>query len=66
MRLNVFIITGSIFSNKYVKYVVLINHSWISPTLQKGMETGVLFILQKIGEGRFLSKKGEVGKIADE
>ena len=44
----------------------MINHSWISPTLQKGMETGVLFILQKIGEGRFLSKKGEVGKIADE
>ena len=35
-KFNVFIITGSIFSNKYVKQVVLINHSWISPTLQKG------------------------------
>ena len=35
MKLNVFIITGFICSNKYVKQVVLINHSGISSMLQK-------------------------------
>ena len=34
-KLNAFIITGIICSSKYVKEVVLINHSWISPTLQR-------------------------------
>ena len=34
MKLNVFIIYGG--SNKYVKQVVLINHNWVSPTLQRG------------------------------
>ena len=65
LKFNVFIITGSIFSTKYVKQVVLINHSWISPTLQKGWGLE-LFILQKMGKGTFFSKKGEVGKIVDE
>ena len=64
LKLYVFIITGFICSNKYVKQVVLINHSWISPTLQ--MRTGVLFILQKIEEGTFSQKKGKVGKIVVE
>ena len=64
LKLYVFIITGFICSNKYVKQVVLINHSWISPTLQ--MRTGVLFILQKIEEGTFSPKKGKVGKIVVE
>ena len=36
LKLNFFIITGFIFSNKYVKQLVFINHSWISPTLQRG------------------------------
>ena len=36
LKFNAFIITGFIFSDKYVKQAVLINHSWISPTLQKG------------------------------
>ena len=36
--LNVLIITGFICSNKYVKQVVLINDSWISPTLQRELE----------------------------
>ena len=31
LKLNVFLITGFICSNKYVKQVVLINHSWSSP-----------------------------------
>ena len=47
-----------------MKQVVLINHSWISPT--KRVETGVLFNLQKMGEGTFFCKKGEVGKIVEE
>ena len=34
-KLNAFIITGIICSSKYVKEVVLINHSWIYPTLQR-------------------------------
>ena len=33
-KLNGFFITGFICSKKYLKQVVLINHSWISPTLQ--------------------------------
>ena len=32
LKLDVFIITGFICSKKYVKQVVLMNHSWISPT----------------------------------
>ena len=35
LKVNVFIITGLICSNKYVKQLVLINHSFISPTLQR-------------------------------
>ena len=65
-KFNVFIITGSIFSNKYVKQVVLINHSWISPTLQKGWELEFCLFFKKWGRVHFFPKKGEVGKIVEE
>ena len=52
--------------NKYVKQVVWINHSWISPTLQRGWGTGVMFNLQKWRKVHFSPKKGEVGKIVEE
>ena len=58
LKFNVFIITGSIFGSKYVKQVVLINHSWILPFFTKGMWIGVLFILQKMGKDTFCSKEG--------
>ena len=56
-KFNAFIFTGSIFSNKYVKQAVLIN----LPLFTKGMGIGVLFILQKMGEGKFLSQKEQGG-----
>ena len=45
LKLNVFIITSIISSNKYLKQVVLINHIWITPTLQRrwGLEFCLLF-----------------------
>ena len=53
-------------SNKYVKQVVLINHSWISPTLQKGWELEFCLFFKKWGRVHFSPKKGEVGKIVEE
>ena len=53
-------------SNKYVKQVVLINHSWISPTLQKGWELEFCLFFKKWGRVHFSPKKGEVGKIIEE
>ena len=35
--------------NKYAKQVVLINHSWISPTLQKGWELGFRLFFKNWG-----------------
>ena len=35
LKSNAFIITGFVCSSKYVKQTVLINHRWITPTLQK-------------------------------
>ena len=35
LKLNVFIIIFLIWSNKCVKQLALINHSWISPMLQR-------------------------------
>ena len=52
--------------NKYVKQVVLINHSWISPTLQKGWELEFCLFFKKWGRVHFSPKKGEVGKIVEE
>ena len=53
-------------SNKYVKKVVLINHSWIFPTLQKGWELELCLFFKKWGKVHFSPKKGEVGKIVEE
>ena len=53
-------------SNKYVKQVVLINHSWISPTLQKGWELEFCLFFKKWRRVHFSPKKGEAGKIVEE
>ena len=56
------------FSNSKVDFFIIIgfiNHSWISPTLQRGWVLE-LFILQKMGEGTFFQKKGQVGIIIEE
>ena len=53
LKVNIFIITSFICSNKYVKQLVLINHSCISPTLQR--EWGLEFCL--LGEGTYLPQK---------
>ena len=55
LKVNIFIITSFICSNKYVKQLVLIN----LPQITKGMGIGVLFILQKMGEGTFFPQKRE-------
>ena len=52
-------------SKKYVKQVVLINHSWISPTLQKGWKLEFCLFFKKWGRIHFSPKK-EVGKIVEE
>ena len=49
-------------SNKYLKQVVLINHSWISPILQHGWELELCLFFKKWGRVHFSPKKGEVGK----
>ena len=53
-------------SNKYMKQVVLINHSWISSTLQKGWELEFCLFFKKWERIHFSRKKGEVGKILEE
>ena len=59
LKLYVFVITGFICSDKCIKQVVLINHSWISPMLQRGWELmRILFILQKMEEGTYYPEKG--------
>ena len=65
LKFNVFAITGSIFSNKYWKQVVLINHSWISPTLQKGWWLEFCLFFKKWGRILFSPRKVEVGKIVE-
>ena len=52
-------------SNKYMKQIVLINHSWISPTLQKEWELEFFFFFKIWGRVHFSPKKGEVGKIVE-
>ena len=64
LKLNVFIITGFICSNKYVKQKVLINHSWISLTLQSEWGLKFCFFSKKWGRVYF-SKKGQVHKILE-
>ena len=63
----VFIITG--FSNKPVRQVVLINHRWISSTLQMGWGGRSIYSQRKnkrrAGGVNFPTKKGVVGKIVE-
>ena len=63
LKLNSFIITGFICSNKYVKQVVLINLSWISPMLQIRWGLELCLFSKEWGRVHFSTKKGEVGKI---
>ena len=66
LYLDIFSYCWISISNKYVKQVVLINHSWISPTLQKGWELEFCLFFKKWGRVYFSPKKGEVGKIVEE
>ena len=54
------------FSDKYVKQVVLINHSSISLILQKRWEMEFCLFFKTWGRVHFSSKNREVGKIVDE
>ena len=65
LNLDVFSYCWIIISNKYVKQVVLINHSLISHTLQKGRELEFCLFFKKWGRVRFSPKKGEIGKIEE-
>ena len=62
LKLNVFMITDCICSNKYVKKVILINHSWISPIFQRkwGLEFCLLF--KKWGKVHFPPKRERMVK----
>ena len=65
LKLNIFIITGFICSKKYVKQVALINHSWISPILQRGLGLEFYLFSKKWGNGGgyiFLQKKERLVK----
>ena len=53
-------------SNKYVKQVVLINHSWNFPILPKRWELKLCLLFKKWGRVHFSPRKGEVGKIVEE
>ena len=49
-----------------MKHVVLINHSWIFPTLQKRWELELCFFFKNGGGSiHFSPKKGEIGKIVE-
>ena len=58
LKLNLFIINGFICSNKYLKQVVWINHSWISPTLQRGWGFKFCLFSKKCGRVDFSHRKG--------
>ena len=53
-------------SNKYVKQVVLIIHSWISPILEKGWELAFCLYFKIWGRVHFSPKKEEIGKTVEE
>ena len=55
-----------LLNHKYVKQVVLINHSWVSPILQQVWELELCLFFKKWGRGHFSPKKREVGKIIEE
>ena len=58
LKLNVFNITGFICSDKYVKEVVLIKNSWISPMLQRGWGLESCSFSKKWGKVHFSTRKG--------
>ena len=62
LKFNVFIITGSIFSNRYVKQVVFIKHSWIIPTLQKGWGLEFYLFFRKWERVHFSRKRESLVK----
>ena len=66
LKVNIFFITRFICSNKYVKQLVLINHSCISPTLQREWGLELCLFFKKWGRLHFSPKKREVGKIMEE
>ena len=49
-----------------MKQLVLINHRWISPNLQKGWELEFCLFFKKCGRVHPSPKKGDVGKIVEE
>ena len=49
-----------------MKLKVLINNSWISPTLQWGWVLEFCFFSKEWDRVHFSPKKGEVGKIVEE
>ena len=63
LKLIIFIITGFICSNKDVKQVDLINHSWFSPISQRRWELEPYLFSKKMWG--FLRKKGEVDKLVE-
>ena len=66
LKVNIFVITSFICSNKYVKQLVLINHSCICPTLQRKLELAFCLFSKKWGRLHFSPKKRKVGKIVEE
>ena len=67
LKLNVCIIISIICCNKQVvKQVVLINHSLISPILQRGRGLEFCLFSKKWRRVHFSPQKGEVGKIVEE
>ena len=66
LKVNIFIITSFICSNKYVKQLVLINHSYISRTLQREWELEFCLFFKKWWRVHFSPKKREVGKTVEE
>ena len=61
LKLNAFIITFIII-NRYVKQVVLIYHSWISHTLQRGLGFEFCLFSKKRGGYIFLQKRERLVK----
>ena len=62
LKLNVFIITGFVCSNKYMKQIVLINHSWISPTSQRKWTPKFCLFSKNGGDSFFFQNKERLVK----
>ena len=59
LKVNIFVITSFICSNKYVKQLVLINHSCIPPPHYKGNEDWRSVYSPKNGGGYIFPQKRE-------